>query len=155
MLKPILMIFLILTLGFLFLLLVLFGEDALMDSYVSTGPNITLDAWREWFRTWAEVGLAGATLTALAWFVLGQWFTSMNLWKTANKRRTVWLGWFLLAVLAAVPGIVLTPAAQEWGRLAWAFYVLNNIGLYYLATALFSPSSFKFVPWLSMRLRYW
>lgn len=155
MVKPILMIILMGILAFLFVLLVIFVEDPLMDSYVSTGPDITLDAWRESFRYWAQIGIAGATIAALIWFVLGQWLTSMNSWVTANKKRTAWLGFFLLGALSVIPGIVLTPPAQEWGRLAWAFYVLNNLGLYYLATALFSPSSFKYVPWLSMRLRYW
>jgi hypothetical protein len=153
--KPILMIILMGILAFLFVLLVIFVEDPLMDSYVSTGPNITLDLWREAFRYWAQIGIASAAIAALIWFVLGQWLTSMNNWVAANKKRTAWLGLFLVAALSVIPGIVLTPAAQEWGRLAWAFYLINNLGLYYLATALFSPSSFKYVPWLSMRLRYW
>lgn len=155
MVKPILLMILMVMVAFLFFLLVIFGEDPLMDSYVSTGPNITLDAWRESFRYWAQIGIAITMLAALTWFVLGQWFFNMNSWFRANKKRTVWLGLFLVAALAVVPGIVLTPSAQEWGRLAWAFYILNNLGLYYLATALFSPSSFKYVPWQSMRLRYW
>jgi hypothetical protein len=153
--KPILMIILIVILAFLFFLLVIFGEDPLMDSYVSTGPNITLDVWRESFRYWAQIGIAITMIAALIWFVLGQWFSSMNNWLSANKKRTVWLGLFLVAGLAVVPGIVLTPLAQDWGRLAWVFYILNNLSFYYLATALFSPSSFKYVPWQSMRFRYW
>jgi hypothetical protein len=155
MVKPILLMILILILAFLFFLLVTFGEDSMIDSFVSTGPNMTLDAWRESFRYWAQIGIAIAAIAALTWFVLGQWFTNMNYWATANKKRTAWLGLFLVAGLAVIPGLVLTPTAQEWGRLAWAFYILNNLGLYYLATVLFSPSSFKYVPWLSMRVRYW
>src|SRR4029079_19801931 len=113
------------------------------------------DVWRESFRYWAQIGIAITMIAALIWFVLGQWFSSMNNWLSANKKRTVWLGLFLVAGLAVVPGIVLTPLAQDWGRLAWGFYLFDNLSFYYLATALFSPSSFKYVPWQSMRFRYW
>src|SRR4051812_30817558 len=104
--KPILLMILMLILAFLFFLLVIFGEDPLMDSYVSTGPNITLDEWRESFRYWAQIGIAITTLAALTWFVLGQWFFKMNRWFRANKKRNyVWLGLFLVAALAVIPGI--------------------------------------------------
>jgi hypothetical protein len=79
----------------------------------------------------------------------------MKRWTNANKKRTVWLGLLVISALAVVPGVVLTPAVQEWGRLAWVFYLVNNLSLYYLATLLFSPSSFKYVPWLARSLRYW
>lgn len=155
MVKPIGSMILMVIVGVLFFMLVIPAEDQLMDTFVSTGPDIMLDVWREVFRRWAQFGIAAALVAALVWFVLGQWFFGMNRWFKANKKRTVWLGLFVVAAMAVVPGMVLTPAVQEWGRLAWACYIVNNLSLYYLATALFSPSSFKYVPWLSMRLRYW
>ena len=141
--------------GVLFFMLLIPAEDQLMDSFVSTGPEITLDAWREVFRNWAQFGIAVALMAALLWFLLGQWVFGMNRWTNANKKRTVWLGLFVVAALAVVPGMVLTPTVQEWGRLAWLCYVVNNLSLYYLATVLFSPSSFKYVPWLATSVRYW
>jgi hypothetical protein len=155
MVKPIVFMIAIVMVGVIFFVLVIPAEDQLMDSWVSTGPNITLDEWREVFRLWAQFGIAVALVAALFWFLCGQWIFGMTRWIKANNKRWVWLGFLLVAVLAVVPGMVLTPAVQEWGRLAWVCYVVNNLGLFYLATLLFSPSSFKYVPWLAMRVRYW
>jgi len=143
------------ALATLFFLGVISLEDQLMDTWVSTGPNITLDDWRQVFVHWAEIGLGVSLAAALFWFIFGQWFVGMNRWGNANKKRIWWLGLLVIAVLGVLRGFVFTPAVQEWGRLAWVCYVVNNLALYYLATVLFSPTSFKYVPWLAMRLRYW
>jgi hypothetical protein len=129
-------------------------EDQVLDSMVTTGPEITLDYWREWFRFWALVGIATAFLAALLWFVLGQWLFNVNRWTSANK-RTIWIALGVVALLAAVPGFVLTPSAQEGERLAWPLYVLNNLTVFYLCTFLFSPASFKYTPWASTYVRRW
>ena len=156
MVKPIGYIIGMVLLATLFFLGVIAAEDQLMDTWVNTGPNITLDEWRQVFTHWAQFGLAVAIAAGLFWFILGQWVFGLNRWSNANKKRnTWWLGLFAVAMLGVVPGFVFTPAVQEWGRLAWVCYVVNNLALYYLTTVLFSPSSFKYVPWLAMRLRYW
>jgi len=155
MVKPIGYIVGMLVIGGLFFVGIISAEDQWMDAWVSTGPNITLDEWRQVFIHWAQFGLAVAIAAALFWFILGQWVFGMNLWGNANKKRIWWLSLLVVAVLGVVPGFIFTPAVQEWGRLAWACYVVNNLALYYLATVLFSPSSFKYVPWLANRLRYW
>jgi hypothetical protein len=129
-------------------------EDGLLDSMVSTGPSITLDEWREAFRNWANLGIGVALAAALLWFVAGQWFYSLNHWAAAG-RRGMWLTLLVVAALGAAPGALLTPAAQEWGRLSLAFYVLNNCALYYFATLLCSPPSYKYTPYGSAVVRYW
>jgi len=129
-------------------------EDQFLDSRVTTGPEITLDAWREWFQLWASLGVVIALSAALLWFGLGQWVFSLNRWANANK-RIVWIALGVVALLAAVPGFLLTPTAQEGGRFAWPFYLLNNLIVFYLATVLFSPVSFKYTPWASTYLRWW
>lgn len=154
MLRPIGFLIAILIVGVLFFLLVIPAEDQLLDTFVSTGPDLTLDAWREVFRLWAQVGIGVSLLAALLWFGFGQ-LSSMNRWSNANRKRVVWLGFFLVAAAGVIPGMIFTPTVQEWGGLAWAGYIANNLSLYYLATLLFSPSSFKYVPWFSIRLRYW
>src|SRR5712664_3506443 len=142
-----------LTLIFFFLAIP--GEDQLMDSLVSTGPNITLDAWRELFRYWATLGIFIALFAALFWFVLGQWIFSMNSWTNSNRKRWLWFVLLVVSALAVVPGVLLTPATQEWGRLAWVFYLANNLAVYYVATLCFSASSFKYAPPLAMTVRRW
>lgn len=129
-------------------------EDQLLDSLVTTGPEITLDLWRESFRLWASLGVVSALVLALLWFALGQWWFVLNRWANADK-RTVWMVLAVAALVTAVPGFVLTPAAQEGGRFAWPFYVLNNLIVFYLSTLLFSPASFKYTPWVATHVRRW
>lgn len=146
--------------GMVFIFLIFFffvlpGEDQLLDSMVSTGPNITLDAWREIFRAWATFSMGIALFMAVLWFMLGQWVFSLNRWVDAKKRPIWWALFALSLLLGVVPGFLLTPGVQEWGRLTIVFYLVNNLCVYYLATVLCSPSSFKYTPAGAMTLRRW
>jgi hypothetical protein len=121
-------------------------EGEFLESLVTTGPELMLDAWRQLFTYWAALGIAISLTAALLWFALGQWVFSMDRWTTANNKRTVWFILGAVALAAALPGILLMPAVQEGGRLAWAFYLLNNLVVFYFATLFLSPSSFKYTP---------
>jgi hypothetical protein len=140
-------------------LLVFFGlmsfEDQYLESIVTTGPDITLDEWRASFQIWAQFGIGMALASALLWFALGQWWFKMNDWTSTNNKRTIWLALGVVAILAAVPGVILTPTAQEGGRWAWPFYLVNNLIVFYVSTLLLSPSSCKYTPWTAAALRRW
>lgn len=140
--------------AFLFVMLVTYAEDPLMDAWVTTGPNITLDAWRESFRYWATLGILVALVAALLWYVMGQWGFSLNYWANAGK-RVVWLLLLVFPLGAFMAAWLLTPPVQEWAVLATIFYLLNNLTVYYLATLCCSPSSFKYTPLGAATLRYW
>jgi hypothetical protein len=105
-----------------------------------------LDDWLVLFSYWAAIGISISGIAALLWFWLGQWVFSMNRWTTANNKRSVWLMLGAIALAAALPGIFLMPAVQEGGRLAWPFFLVNNLGVYYFSTLIFSPASFKYTP---------
>lgn len=139
---------------FLFVGAVTYFEDPLLDSMVSTGPNILLDEWRELFRIWATFGITIAALSALMWYALGQWVFSLNDWGAAGK-RAVWALLLLLPLGAFAAGWLLTPPVQEGAYLATVFYLMNNVAVYYLATLLFSPSSFKYTPMGAAAVRRW
>jgi hypothetical protein len=142
--------------GLLFSFVIIPAEDQLLDSLVSTGPDITLDAWRDLFKDWAKLGVVVALFAAFLWYAQGQWFFILNNLTNANKKkRWVWLALLGVALLAAVPGDLLTPRVQEWGRLATVFYVANNFLAYYVVTLVWSPSSFKYMPLGATTLRYW
>ena len=121
-------------------------ESEFLESWVTTGPDLTLDTWRELFTYWAALGIAISLTAALLWFALGQWVFSMNRWTTANNKRTVWFILAAVALAAALPGMLLMPVVQEGGRKAWPFYLLNNLVVFYFSTLLWSPSSFKYTP---------
>lgn len=128
-------------------------ESGLLESWVTTGPELMLDTWRELFTYWAALGIAISLTAALLWFALGQWVFSMNRWTTANNKRKVWLMLGAVALAAALPGILFMPIVQEGGRMAWPFFILNNLGVFYFSTLILSPSSFKYTPIGSSFLR--
>jgi hypothetical protein len=140
--------------AFLFVVITIYGEDPLLDSLASTGPDISLDDWRQVFRQWATFGILVAWLAALLWYAMGQWSFSLNSWAKSGK-RTIWLLMLLLPLGAWVTGFLLTPPVQEGALWAYVFYMVNNLAVYYLATLWFSPSSFKYTPILAMTLRRW
>lgn len=122
------------------------SEIQYLDSVVTTGPEITLDAWLESFNYWAAIGIVISLSAALLWFALGQWVFSMNQWTAANNKRVVWFILGAVALAAALPGMFLMPTVQEGGRWAWPFYLANNLAVFYFSTLLLSPSSFKYMP---------
>lgn len=139
----------------LFYIFVIPAEEQLLDSLVSTGPDIKSDDWIGAFRYWATLGIVAAVWAAAVWYALGQFAFNLNRWANADKRWW-WLALFVFSLAAAVPASLLMPEAQEWGRLAWGFFFLNNFLVYYLTTLFCSPSSFKYTPYWAMHVRrFW
>ena len=152
--KHLILIVIMFIILFIFLYAIVPLEDGLLDSLVTTGPDILLDDWRAAFRLWANTGIAGAFVSAMLWFFLGQWASGLNHWTNAGK-RSIWLWLLVVSLATAAPGVVLTPTTQEWGRLSVVFYVGNNLFVYYLATLLCSPPSYKYTPYGAAAVRYW
>lgn len=139
---------------FLFIALITYVEDPLLDSMVSTGPNITLDEWRVAYHYWATFGASMSLLAAVVWYVVSQWGVPLISWRSAGKRR-LWEGMSLLPLGVFVAAWLRTPPVQEGFFLATVFYFVNNLAVYYLATVWFSPSSFKYTPRGAATLRHW
>lgn len=154
--KFLILIGIMLFIFILFYFAIIPGEQQMLDSMVSTGPDITMDAWLGSFENWAKFGISVSLSVALLWYMLGQWGFNLNRWTNANRnKRLIWLVLLAVSLLAAVPADLQTPRVQEWGRLATAFYAVNNLFAYYLVTLLWSPSSVKYMPFGATTLRYW
>lgn len=140
--------------GAFFLLMVFVEQDLALYETVVPPADVTLEEWLDSFRLWGTVGIAISLTAGLGWYVLGQWGFSMSTLKGTNK-RPIWGLFFLLPLLGVVLGIVLTQQAQEGGALAYLFYFINGVSSYYLETALFSPSAFKYTPIGASKIRRW
>jgi hypothetical protein len=141
--------------GVFFALLVFVEENLVLYDMIVPTPDMTLEEWLEDFRVWGELGIGLAFAAGLLWYVLGQWVFKINNWQASGK-RPVWALLFLLSVAGGVvTGIVLTRQAQEGAVIAYGFYALNGLLCYYLETALFSPTSFKYTPLGARKLRRW
>ena len=136
-------------------MLMIFGEEgAFLPNAVAPAVGIPLNAWLSKFRLWSTVIIGAALLASLLWYILGQWIFKVNQGKDAGK-RLVWFCLVLIPLAAIIAGIILTPAAQAGILWAYLFYVLNGLLVYYFATALFSPSAFKYSPPGASKLRRW
>ncbi len=116
--------------------------------------DVTLEAWLESFRWWGTIGIAASLAAGVIWYVMGQFLFKVNDWKDAGK-RPVWVLLSLIPIGASVAAIFFTQQAQNYAWVAYVFYVVNGLLSYYLGTALFSPSSFKYTPVGASKLRRW
>lgn len=145
----------VLVLAGAFYLLMNFAEVYVLNSgRVIPREDITIEEWIDEFRQWASLVIGAGTVTSLLWYGLGQWGFGVNDWRASN-RRPVWLLLALVPAGAAILSMVVTRQPQEGWFYAPAFYLLNGLLCYYLQTALFSPSSFKYTPLGASRLRVW
>lgn len=137
-----------------FLLMVFVEENYVLNEMVIPRGDMSIEEWLDSFRRWGTIGISVSAATGLFWYVLGQGFFDVNRWTEAN-RRPIWLLLFFCPVIAGVLGIVFTKQAQQGAWAAFLFYFLNSTLCYYLETALFSPSSFKYTPLGASKLRRW
>lgn len=139
----------------LFLVVAIYVEDPLLNSRVTTGPGMLLDEWQRQFRFWASVGIAAALAAAMLWCSVCQWSAGAKKWEWTSGRRVIWLLLMLVPLGAFAAAWLLTPAVQGGELLATAFYLFNNVAVYYFATACFSPSCVKYTPIGAIALRHW
>jgi hypothetical protein len=131
----------------LFCLLAVLAETRLLYETVSgVSENAgTLDDWMQNFTNWALAGIGAALFAGLLWYALGEWIFHVERPGDSN-RRPIWIALIAVPLAAWVFAIVLldTPGQGAW--VAYLLLFLNTILCYYFATALFSPSGFKYTP---------
>jgi hypothetical protein len=137
-----------------FLLLVFVEENNVLNEIVVPRADVTLESWLESFRWWGTVGIFASLAAAVIWYIVSQFVFRVNDWRASGK-RPIWALLSLIPIGASVAGIIFTQQAQNYAWVAYVFYVLNGLCSYYFATALFSPSSFKYTPVGAKKLRRW
>jgi len=121
---------------------------------VVSGTPSSIEEWLTTFKDWSIYIIIASVISGFLWYALAQWLFRLNYWKGAGK-RLVWLLLISLPVATTVAAILLTPATQEGMWWAYLFYLISAIVPYYIGTALFSPSSFKYTPVGAQALRRW
>jgi len=138
-----------------YLLANLVEKDLVLKNSVIPPPGVKLPQWLDSFKFWANCSVTASVLAILLWYVIAQWGIKVNHWLASGK-RVIWGLIFILPIAAAILGFVFTKQAQEGGWYAYLFYILNGLLCYYLATAWFSPLSFKYTPlWADKLRRLW
>ena len=146
-------------LGIFFISAVFFGivllEIILLDSNPPQVPDdITIEEWLASFRMSALTCIGAALVASLLWYGLAQWIFKINNPEDAGKRM-IWGLLFLLPIGAVISGIFSTARAESGLVLVYLFFLIDSVLCYWIATILFSPSSFKFTPIGAVVFRRW
>lgn len=119
-----------------------------------SGTPSSIEEWLNTFKDWSIYIIVASTTSGLLWYTLAQWLFRLNDWSSAGK-RLMWLLLISLPIAIAVVAILMTPAAEEGMWWTYLFYLISAIAPYYVGTALFSPSSFKYAPIGAQTVRRW
>jgi hypothetical protein len=134
-------------------LMVLFEMQWLSD-HVYPVPGTKVPEWLDYFKWWATFGIVVASVISLFWYALSVLSFKFNDW-TSNY-VVYWGLMFFGAVLPpTILGYLRTPETLFGSGWAYAFYGINSILIYYLATAFFSPPSVKYTPFGAKYIRRW
>lgn len=123
-------------------------EIITLDRIVEPPAGVRIEQWIDVFKHWAKIGIGMAGIASLLWYVFGQCVFKIDNWRRSGK-RLIWLLFFLLPIAFIIVGIYYTRHAQRGAWLAYVWFTVNGSSCYYFATALCSPSSFKYTPWLA------
>ena len=138
-----------------YLALVNFEGYLLYDVFeVQPSGKLKLDNWINEFYETALVTIVISFGGVLIWYLFGFINYRITNWRNA-KGFLAWLFIFVgTIVIASVYGYKFTPPTEERGKgYALFSYFVNVALIYWLSTAIFSPSTVKYVPLGSMRLR--
>ena len=145
----------ILLITFLFFLLAEFAEPAFFERFPPQLPaDITMEQWKTSFQHWAKIGVYFAGGASLLWYVFAQWVFKINSPQTAGK-QLAWAFFFVFPIGAIVVGAFSIERAESSLLGPYGFLAMNGLLCYYLATLLFSPSSFKYAPPGASQIRRW
>ena len=135
--------------------LIVLVQYEVMYSYVVPYAGTPLDIWVDDFVISAQWGAGITAALVVIWYVLGQWVLKVTSWENGGK-RVLWALFGIAAIAVSLGiGLYMTERTQGGGELAWFFYLLNPILLYYLATLFFSPTAYKYTAPLAVYIRRW
>lgn len=117
--------------------------------------KVKLDTWINEFYAAALITVGIAFVGVLIWYLVGYFYYRITDWKNA-KGFLAWLSIFVVTIVSVFAyGYYFTQPTEDWGqRLAILSYIVNAALIYWLSTAIFSPSTVKYAPLGSISLRF-
>lgn len=123
-----------------------FAERPLLSSYLVPLSGTTLTRWINDFMNAAAYGVWISAAGSIIWFSLARWAFEILDWRSSGK-RAIWIVTGLITVtISTVYGFYYVPSAESGGIVAYSFFFVNSVLIYYLSTALGSPPSYKYAP---------
>jgi hypothetical protein len=109
--------------------------------------------YRAAFQKWALVVMVVSLVATIVWYALAEWSFRVAV-PVAQSKRWIWFLGLAVVVLGSFAAEFFGPKASLNGHVPTLFYFVGGAGFYYLATALFSPVSYKYTPPGASSLRF-
>jgi len=117
-------------------------EGPLVGNFVSSETMVQEELVGR-FTWWARICLGSSVALVCAWFLRGK-LAALSKPGHGNLQLS-WVGFLIAAAIVWLLSLFMLPKADgAW--LMYLFTAFNSIGFYWIATALFSPSAFKYNP---------
>lgn len=130
-------------------------EKTILEEQIEVSPlaNVKQSAWLDIFSNTGLICLGIALLGVIVWSFWGYSRYRIVRWQNAGGKLDRLLISSLTFASVLLYGWFYTEPTQDWGKhIACLFYAINTFIVYWLTTAMFSPSSVKYAPLWSTRL---
>jgi hypothetical protein len=128
-------------------------ERPIMEYYINPQLDTSIDTWIDDFMMASVVNAWVSFAGILTWYVLALFVFRVTNPANANKR----IQWLLIGVITiAICGFLggsQLDRPQDGNVWPYVLFPLNSFLMYYISTLLFSPSSFKYTPYLASYIR--
>ena len=126
---------------------VIYVAAPILEAYPPELSNtVNLGLWISSFQDWAISCVVIAGVASFLWYILAQWFFTINNRGAGSGKRIVWVLLFLAPIIMCIVSCMSIEKAKNSLWLAYLLFALSGFLPYYLTTLLFSPLSFKYAP---------
>lgn len=127
-------------------MMAIFAERPLLSSYLVPLSGTTLTRWINDFMNAAAHAVWISAAGSIIWFSLARWLFGVLDWRSSGKRATWIVIGLIIVTISTVYGFYYVPSAESGGIIAYSFFFVNSVLIYYVSTALGSPPSYKYTP---------
>jgi hypothetical protein len=141
----------------LLVVLLVFLEGQILTQFMyPVDEEMLVDDWvRDVFNLWAFIGVGCSFVMIVLWYFWNSRFATFKKWQDLARRISWWILFGILFGVLLLSWFMIYGTVVENIYLVYIVYAINSLGLYYFATALFSPVAIKYIPPGSKYLRRW
>ena len=121
---------------------------------VVEGKTPTADQYRQDFFMWSQVVLGVSLILTLMWYGLGEWGLRAHRMGDGSK-LLIWVVLLVIELTIVVVAVLSGPPADFNAHVPVLIYLADGVLSFWLATVLFSPLDWKYVPPPAKLLRRW
>ena len=136
------------------------SEKAITETFGVTAGSVDgkttpkAEQYRQDFFLWAQVVLGVSLILTVFWYGLGEWGLRAHRISDGTK-LLIWVMLLALELVMVVVAVLQGPLADLNAHVPVLIYLATGVLSFWLATVLFSPLDWKYVPPPAKLLRRW